>query len=223
MAGLTDYTARAALAHVTGKAAIFALPTVYLALFTAVGSDAGTGFTEISGNGYARVAAGAASWNAASGSAPSTISNSAALAFPVPTGTWASAAAPAIAWGLYDAPTGGNLLAWDYLGSFSWMPATASQAAPAVLTAPAHGFANSDTFVVDNEYGGTLPGFSQSNFAGLLAVANATADTFTVTNGGTAVNTSSKGSVMLRKVLPQPVPVNAQVSFAPGALSLVMA
>lgn len=54
MTGLSDYSAKAMLNHITGSAAIFALPAVFLALFTAVGSDAGSGFTEVAGNGYAR-------------------------------------------------------------------------------------------------------------------------------------------------------------------------
>ena len=107
MTGMTNYSADAWLAYIVGKTAMPTLPTAYLALFTAVGTDAGTGFTEVSGGGYARVLTSAATWNAASGTSPSTNSNAASISFPTSTGSWGTV----IAWGLYDAPTGGNLLA----------------------------------------------------------------------------------------------------------------
>lgn len=55
MTGLTNYTAQNELNYVTGQIAQPALPAVWLALFTAVGTDAGSGFTEVSGGSYARV------------------------------------------------------------------------------------------------------------------------------------------------------------------------
>jgi hypothetical protein len=54
MSGLSDYTAQNELNFITGQKAQPALQTMYLALFTAVGTDSG-GFTEVAGNGYARV------------------------------------------------------------------------------------------------------------------------------------------------------------------------
>jgi hypothetical protein len=47
--------------------------------------------------------------------------------------------------GLYDAVTAGNLLAWDYLGNFKWIPFSCTLASPGVFTtdiaadAPANG------------------------------------------------------------------------------------
>jgi hypothetical protein len=57
MAGLTDYTSQNVLNYLTGRIAMPALPSVWLALFTtAPTSDAAvTGATEVSGTGYARV------------------------------------------------------------------------------------------------------------------------------------------------------------------------
>src|SRR5258708_3830038 len=54
MSGTSDYASNALLNWVTGQKAMPALPAVWLALFTAVGVDAGTGFTEVAGAGYAR-------------------------------------------------------------------------------------------------------------------------------------------------------------------------
>jgi hypothetical protein len=122
--------------------------------------------------------------------------------------------------GLYDAATSGNLLAWDWLGNYQWLPCTISSASPGVITAHAHGYSAGDNAVFTTVFGGTAPTFSQSNLTGLLAVANPTTDTFTVTNSGTAVNTSATGDGMVRKVVTQSVPAGVQPSFAAGALVL---
>lgn len=56
MPGYGDYTAESVLNWITGQIPMPALPSVWLALFTvAPTADAGTGGTECSGNGYARV------------------------------------------------------------------------------------------------------------------------------------------------------------------------
>jgi hypothetical protein len=215
MTGFSDYSAQAVLDHITGEATIFAKPTAYLALFTAVGTDAGTGFTEVSGGSYARVTTSGL-WAAASGSAPSTIQNNGSITFPAATGSWGTV----IAWGLYDALTTGNLLFWDYLGNFSWLPATVSSASPGVITAHAHGYSAADPVIWSNEYGGTVPSFSQSNFTGVLSVVSPATDTVTVTNAATAVNTSTTGNGMVRKIVQQAISSGVTASFTSGNLTL---
>lgn len=216
MTGLTDYSAQNLLNYIVGKTAVPTLPTVYVALFTAVGVDAGTGFTEVSGGSYARVATTGSTWNASSGTTPSTISNASTITFPTATASWGTA----IAFGLYDAATSGNLLAWDYLGNFSWLPFTCTLASPGVLTAKAHGYSNGDPVVVTAEYGGTLPTTSGS-WVGALTVASSTTDTFTA-----GVNTSSTGNGLVRKIVQQSIPTGVQASFtggSPGALVVTAA
>lgn len=217
MSGMTDYTAKHFLDWVVGKTAMPSLPTAYIALFTAVGVDAGTGFTEVTGGGYARVATAGADWNAAAASAPSSNSNANAVTFPTATADWTSAgAAPVIAFGIYDAPTGGNLLFWDYLGNYPWLPFTCSSATPGVLTLPAHGFANGNSVIVSAEFGGTLPATGGS-WSGLKTVANSTTDTFTA-----GVNTTGTGDGMLRKVDAQLIPAGVQASFSGGTPGLIV-
>jgi len=216
MTGFTDYWADKVLDQSTGKTSIGAAPTVSIALFTAVGTDAGTGFTEVTGGSYARVTTSGGNWNAASSSAPSTVSNSATLTFPTATASWGTV----IAVGAYDASTSGNLLWWDYLGNFSWKPFTCTLASPGVLTVPAHGYSNGDSVVVTSEYGGTLP-TTGGSWSGLLTVAGVTTDTFTA-----GVNTTSTGSGEVRKVTSQAVASGVQVSFtggSPGNLVLTLA
>lgn len=210
MTGFSDYAARRTLDHWTGKTAAPTLVTPgFLALLTtAFTSDAGTGGTEVSGNAYARASVAAAAWNAASGSAPASADNASPISFATPTGSWGTVEA----WAYYDAVSGGNLLFWDYLGAYSWIPFIGSNASPCVITAPGHGYANGDKVVVSAEYGGVLPATAGS-WSGLLTVANATTDTFTV-----GVNSTGTGNGMVRKIVQSGIALNNSVSFAAGAL-----
>lgn len=214
MAGFTDRVSQGILNHITGKSALFTMPTCYVGLFTAVGNDGGTGFTEVSTGAYARAATAAADWNTASGSAPSQISNANAIAFPTATANWGSI----IGLGLFDALTAGNLLAWDYFGNFQWVPATVSQASPGVINSHAHGFAAADTIVWSIENGGFTPTFGAGSFTGPLVVVSPTTDTFTVTNGGTAVNTTSTGNGSIRKIAAQTINSGTSSTFPVGTL-----
>lgn len=49
MPGLSDYSAENVLNYITGRASLPSLPSVYVGLFTAAPSDAGSGGTEVSG------------------------------------------------------------------------------------------------------------------------------------------------------------------------------
>ena len=214
MTGFTDRVSQGILNHITGKTTIFTLPAAYIALFTAVGTDAGSGFTEVSGGSYARKSTVAADWGSATGTSSSTISNSTTLAFATATADWGIV----IAFGLYDASTAGNLLAWDYFGNWAWRPATVSAASPAVITLPNHGYLAADIVQWSIEHGGTNPTFTASNFTGALAVVSPATNTFTVTNGGTAVNTSAVGNGMVRKLTAQAIINGASATFPPASL-----
>lgn len=300
MPGLSDLSALNYLNHLTGQLAASALPSVWLGLYTIMPtSDAGSGGTEVSGTGYARVqVAGPATTNGATASGnavlhfastPAWITagmsvRDATSAAVIPAATTVlstagttvtmsanatgggvgngdsvvfSAFTPAIAavgtepsvvpayattgaivtfatagaggwgtavgFGLFDAVSSGALLGFDHLGAYSWLPATMSTASPGVISAHAHGYSAADTVVVTAKYGGTVPTFSQSNLTGLLAVVSPTTDSFTVTNGGTAVNTSGTGDFSVRKVASQSIPANVTASFAAGQLTLNLA
>ena len=207
MTGFTDYWARQVLNHSTGKTAIASLPTVYMGLFTAVGTDAGTGFTEVSGGAYARAATSGATWNNAGASAPSNVTNSGDIIFPTSTAAWGTL----LGVGAFDASTVGNLLWWDYLGQYNWLPFTGSAASPCVLTAPTHGFLVGDQVVVNSEYGGVLPPTAGS-WSGLLTIASGiTTDTFNV-----GVNTTATGSGSVRKVVTLAPLSGSTIRFAGG-------
>jgi hypothetical protein len=104
MSSFTDYTENLVLTYLftTGSAT---RPTAwYVGLFTAAPSDTGGG-TEVSGSAYARVVTGTIS---GSGTA-TTFTNAAAIEFAAASGgNWGT-----IGWaGIFDASTGGTLLAW---------------------------------------------------------------------------------------------------------------
>lgn len=108
MAGsFSDYYEAKVLDHMFRAAAFTPPSTVYAALYTAAPTDAGGG-TEVSGGGYARTAV---TFGAASGTAPTQISNSANVDFPQATANWGTV----VAVGIFDASTAGNLLAWGDL------------------------------------------------------------------------------------------------------------
>jgi hypothetical protein len=212
MTGLSDYAGRKTADLWTGKTTV-TLPTAYVALWTVLPTDAGSGGTEVTGGSYARVATSGATWNAAAGSAPISTSNASAITFPTSTSSWGSV----VGWTHHDAASAGNMIFSDYLGGFLWLQFTCTSASPGVITLPGHGYANGDTVVVSAEFGGTLP-TTAGSWAGLLTVANVTTDTFTV-----GVNTTSTGSGMVRKVVAQTIGAGVTPSFAggtPGALVL---
>lgn len=154
---------------------------------------------------------------AASGSEPATtpaqVINGALVSFAAATASWGTV----VAVGIYDALTSGNLLTYDYLGNFKWLPFTCTSASPGVLTSPAHGYANGDLVVVTQKYGGVLPATSGS-WAGTLTVAGVTTDTFTA-----GVNTTGTGDSNVRKVVPQSVPSGVTLSFAASTMTLTAA
>ena len=94
------------LDHVFGAAAYTAPATVYIALYTAAPTDAGGG-TEVTGGSYVRltVTNNATNFPASSGGAKS---NGVDFTFATATANWGTV----VAFGIFDAVTAGNLLAW---------------------------------------------------------------------------------------------------------------
>jgi len=101
----TNYLEDAVLKHVFAGVE-YDMPTLYVGLFTKGPSDAGGG-TETGGFGYARQAV----TMSVSGSAPTETENTNDLEFPAPTGSLGRITHA----GVFDALTGGNLLAWATL------------------------------------------------------------------------------------------------------------
>lgn len=98
---ISNYLETKLLEHCLRNISFTSPVTVYVSLHIADPTDAGSG-TEVSGGGYARVAAifGAAS------SPGGTISNSVDVIFPLATGSWGTITY----FGIWDALSAGNLL-----------------------------------------------------------------------------------------------------------------
>lgn len=113
MSAMSDYTENNLVDFLMRAQAYSPGTARYVALFTAAPSDGGGG-TEVSGGSYARAQldASATNWTntQASGTGASTgtggaTANAVAITFPAPTANWGQATH----WGMFDAPTGGNL------------------------------------------------------------------------------------------------------------------
>ena len=109
MSSFSDYTENLVLTWLFTTNSATRPTAWYVGLFTAAPSDTGGG-TEVTGNGYARVVTGTIS---GSGTA-TTFTNAAAIEFAAASGgNWGS-----IGWaGIFDASSGGNLLAWAPLST----------------------------------------------------------------------------------------------------------
>lgn len=84
--------------------------TLYLGLST---TDPASSVTEPSGNNYSRATVAAADWAAASAASPATITTTAAVSMPVPSGSWGTCTH----FVLYSAATGGVLYRYGALDS----------------------------------------------------------------------------------------------------------
>lgn len=158
--------------------------------------------------------------NAEPGTTPASSVNVAQINFPQSTGSWGTV----LAWAIFS-PTA-TMYFWDYLGNFPWLPATNSVASPGVINAARHGLVAGTPFAVSAKAGGNFPNFSASNFTnnvGTLLVVGPTTDTFTATNAGTAVNTSTTGDFMIRGLTAQAIPTNTTPQFAAGAFTIFAA
>lgn len=114
MSAMSNYLEKALNDHVLGGGDFTRPGTVYFALFTGVtDGDAGT-VTQVSGGSYARAAVTNNSTNFPGASLGSgSKSNGQQITFPTATGSWGTVTH----WGVYDAPSGGNLLYWGELTS----------------------------------------------------------------------------------------------------------
>ena len=112
MANLSHYWSKRLIDISVGHLQTLNSPSsLYLALYTTDPTAADTG-TEVAGSGYARVQI--PSWAVASLiDGRQTVKNTTELIFPTATGQWTSAAY----WGIRDAMTGGNLIAYGTLAN----------------------------------------------------------------------------------------------------------
>ena len=105
----SDYLENEILDHILGGGDYARPATVYVALYTVAPTDVGGG-TEVTGGSYARKAVtnNATNWPAAASGAKA---NGAEIAFVTATANWGTV----VAFGIFDAVSGGNLMYWGDL------------------------------------------------------------------------------------------------------------
>lgn len=108
MGSFANYWENEILDHLFSKGS-YTPPTIYVGLSIADPTDDASGLAEPSGNAYARVATVGADWNSASGGI---IDNANDISFPQASGNWGTLTHFA----LFDAASGGNMLAHGSLG-----------------------------------------------------------------------------------------------------------
>ncbi len=126
MSALSDYLENKLIDFILRGQPFNPPATTYVALLVAAPSDAGGGM-EAAGGGYVRVAipGALASWagtqaagaTVTSSGTSGTTSNNVAITFPAPTTNWGDVTH----FGVYDAPSGGNLLFWGALTSSKYV------------------------------------------------------------------------------------------------------
>jgi len=110
MSSFTDHTESLVLTWLFTNSTATRPTAWFVGLFTAAPSDTGGG-TEVSGSGYARTATGTMT---ISGTDPTNATNASAIEFPAASGgNWGSVGWAAI----FDASTGGNMIAWAALST----------------------------------------------------------------------------------------------------------
>lgn len=131
MSALSDYLENKIIDALLRGQSFPTIANVHVALFTTADNDADSSKVEVTGGSYARaqVASSLANWTATQGGATASTGatgntgNANAITFPAPTAQWGSI----VGYGVYDAPTGGNLLFYATLGT----PKTVNNGDPA--------------------------------------------------------------------------------------------
>lgn len=126
MSVISTYMANKLLDHSFGKTS-YTMPTIYLALSTANPGDDGSGLTEPSSGGYARLTMSGSDMNAASSKGNS---NTTDLTFTPATGSWGTITHIAV----MDADTGGHVLFYDTIRDSGGDPISKAVSSGDVIT-----------------------------------------------------------------------------------------
>jgi hypothetical protein len=211
----TDYTEGKVADEIFGATAFAAPGTLHVGLHSAYPNEAGSG-AELTGNGYARVAVtnNTTNWPNYSGGQKT---NGNPINFPTATGSnWLEAVAVSI----WDAASSGNMIARGWLGSDAGKVFTATAAD--LFTAPGHSLVNDDKVAVIAIPGGTLPtGVVEGT---IYFVINVSGDTFNLsaTQGGGAINLTTVGAGLIKKVIPKTVQVGDTLSFPASSVVITL-
>lgn len=214
MSGFSDFLEGAIANHFTGDTQL-ALEDTYVALFTDVINDAGTG-TEVTGGAYARVQVnqnGMTSpyWNTHTAG---TFDNNGDVTFPTATANWGTI----VSWGIMDASSGGNLLFHGLLGSGPQV-VTALNTGD-IVHAVAHGLSDDDPIVFEAIEGETAPGGITLGTQYYVLTPATDNFQFEASIGGGAVAVTTDGVATLYYSQQKTVNTNDTFKFATGDLNI---
>lgn len=116
MSGLVDTQEQAVLNGIFQDPSYAGFVTVWVGLSSTTPTEAGGNVTEPTTGAYARVSTTAATWGAATGTAPATKSNTSTITFPTATADWV-AGVNLTHFTMHDAATVGNVIAFGALGT----------------------------------------------------------------------------------------------------------
>ncbi len=168
----------------------FTVATPYVSLHTADPGE--TGANEVTGGSYSRKSA---TFSAASNGNTKNTNNITFTSMPATT---------VVGVGIWDASSGGNCLWTGWLGGASKAFAVDDTTADTVKC-PSHGFTADDRVVFEAEFGGTLPTDITAGTIYWVISSGLTTDEFKISTsqGGSAVNFTTKGNGMVRRVTPK--------------------
>ena len=152
--------------------------------------------------------------SASSGSEPAvnaaTSLSGAAINFAPSTANWGTV----VALGIFDAPSDGNLLFWDFTGAGKWSPFTCASGR---FTCSDQTFANNQYLAFSSKNGGVLPSFSAGSLQGAQQATAVSGNTFAVLG----LTLTSAGDGMVRPVSQFVIGASTTASFSANSLTLV--
>lgn len=164
--------------------------TVFLAAFTAMPANDGTGGTEVSGSGYARISItdNATNFPTATSANPSVKSLATSESFPAATADWMSGA-NVVGFGLYSASTSGTMYYSAYALSGPVL-VTADPATDLFTSGLVHGLTTNDAVRFVMGPSGTFPSPIVSTTTYYVIATGLTTTVFAIalTQGGSAIN-----------------------------------
>lgn len=219
--GLSNYLQLRMLDAIYGITAFTPPATVHYALFTVAPTGAGGG-TEAAGGGYARapVTNNTTHFPNATGGSPALKTTGTVVTFPTPTTDWSSGDLM-VAYGRFDAASGGNLLDWAEL--LSLYTDVVPDESTDVLNATGHPFNDNDAVRVRVPVGTIPTGLSTSV---KYYVRDRAANSFklALTQGGAAVtfSTNGNGRILVAKDGFKQALAGDPISFPVGELDLFL-
>jgi hypothetical protein len=167
---------------------------LYASLHTAYSA---TGTNEVSGGSYARIQLGTSGADWSSASAGSKLLGTAPSAFNVPASTTVQYV------GFWSTLTSGTFAGMGPVGAGTVYAYTATDASPAVFTAPSSSYSNGNQVVLFPGDGGSVPGGFTAGTVYYVVSASTITFSLSATSGGSAINSSSTGSGLVLSCAPE--------------------